>query len=208
MNVDAPAVRASYLKLVLSRCDEFGPPAAEIRRELGDEHLTHIECAGPLVWLPIASDLALQRALASVLGAERTREFLLASLREVWTTSLIQMLVSTAMGLFGLDASALARLVPRAWSLVYRDCGVWRIAEDAAQPQPHSAATGDDAQARELDLRLDELPQACIDEAAWIAAVTTMLHGLLILANVAEGEGSVELRTRAPDYLDFRIGWR
>src|SRR5262245_184265 len=102
-----PAVRASYLRLLLSACDEFGPPAMLIRERLGDAHLTSIECAGPLVWLPIEADIALQRALAEVLGVERTRDFVLAKARQFMAGTLLQNLVTTAIELFGLDPGSL-----------------------------------------------------------------------------------------------------
>jgi hypothetical protein len=193
-----PGVRASYLRALLSACDEFGPPAAEIRERLGDVHQTRIECAGPLAWLPIETDLELQRALDAVLGVERTREFLLAQLREILAASLVQNLVTTAVGLFGLDPGSFARLLPPAWGLLYRETGRWSVVRRDGDDRAHWRA---------VELRLSELPSACVDERAWLTAVATVHHALLILCG---REGEVELCERqpvAPSEVVFRLAW-
>ena len=190
-----PAVRASYLRALLSACDQFGPPAAEIRERLGDVHQTRIECAGPLAWLPIETDLALQAALDAVLGAERTREFLLANLREFMAASIIQNLVATAVGLFGLDPGSFARLLPPAWGLLYRSTGRWKVVRQ-------------EGDWREVELRLEELPLSCAETDAWLTAVATVHHALLILCG---REGDVELRERKlddPSEVVFRLAWK
>lgn len=195
-----PAVRASYLRALLSACDEFGPPAAEIRERLGDVHQTRIECAGPLAWLPIETDLALQRALDAVLGVERTREFLLANLREFLAASLVQNLVATAVGLFGFDPGSFARLLPPAWGLLYRETGRWSVIRRELPEARHDW--------REVELRLSGLPSACVDEHAWLTAVATVHHALLILCG---REGEVELCERkldAPAEVVFRLAWK
>jgi hypothetical protein len=196
-----PAVRASYLRALLSACDEFGPPAAEIRERLGDVHQTRIECAGPLAWLPIETDLALQRSLDAVLGAERTRDFLLANLRELLAASLMQNLVTTAVGLFGLDPGSFARLLPPAWGLLYRETGRWSVVR--RELSPLSSERGRDW--REVELRLGELPSACAEEQAWLTAVATVHHALLILCG---RKGEVELCERKPTEVVFRLAWQ
>lgn len=200
-----PAVRASYLRRLLSACDEFGPPALEIRERLGDTHLTSIECAGPLVWLPIEADLALQRALAEVLGPERTRDFVLANLREFLAGSLVQNMVQTAVGLLGLNPGSLARLVAPAWALLYRNCGHWSVTR-SLDPDRRRAREW-----REVEMRLSRLPCACVDEEGWLAAVATVQHALLILCGRADGEGEVELLERQlgeTAQVVFRLAWK
>ncbi len=196
-------MRASTLRALLSRCDEFGPPAVAIREHLGDAHQTSIECAGPLVWLPIAADVALQRALFEVLGPTRAQAFLLASLRELWAGSVLQPLVQTAVGLFGLHPGSLAKLAPTAWGLLYRDCGRWAVHE----------ARGADSR-REVDMELLEIPPLCAAEPAWLSTVVTVLHALLILCDRGgEGEGEVVLLDGpGPDAggqqrACFRLSW-
>jgi len=198
-----PAVRASYLRALLSACDEFGAPAAEIRELLGDVHQTRIECAGPLAWLPIETDLALQRALDQVLGAERTRDFLLANLREFMTASLMQNLVATAVGLFGLDPGSFARLLPPAWNLLYRETGRWSVVRRELSPLDSERDGW-----REVELRLVDVPSACAGEHAWVTAVATVHHALLILCG---RQGEVELRERKldePSEVVFRLAWQ
>jgi hypothetical protein len=199
-------VRASYLRTLLSACDEFGPPAMDIRARLGDAHQTSIECAGPLVWLPIEADLALQRALAEVLGPERTRDFVLANLREILAGSIVQNLIQTAIGLFGLDPGSLARLLSPAWALLYRDCGTWSTAR-SLDPDRKRAREW-----REVELRLGGLPRACAGEDAWLAAVATVLHALLVLCGRGGEDGEVELLDRRVDgdaaEVAFRLAWK
>lgn len=198
-------MRASYLRMLLSACDEFGPPAAEIRARLGDVLQTRIECAGPLVWLPIDADLALQHALDEVLGRERTREFVLATLREFLAASILQTAVSTAVGLFGLNPGSFARLLPRAWGLLYRDCGQWSVSR-GFEPDRQRAREW-----REVELGLSGLPHALhheqLERGAWLSAVSTVLHALLILC---EREGEVELleRDERAAKVVFRLAWK
>lgn len=185
-----PAVRASYLRLLLDRADELVP--GSLRERLADAELTAIECAGPLVWLPISIDLALQRALAELLGPSRpvrvencpepASELLRTGLRQVWASTPVRTIVQTAVGLFGVNPGSLARLVPNAWNLLYRECGRWSV-------EPTESAEQRDR----VLLRLSDLPQACADEPAWLEAVATILHALLILC---DARGEVELLAR------------
>ncbi len=187
-----PAVRASYLRALLSACDEFGPPAAEIHERLGDVHQTRIECAGPLAWLPIETDLALQAALDAVLGAERAREFLLANLRQFMAASIVQNLVTTAVGLFGLDPGSFARLLPPAWGLLYRATGRWKVIRRGP---------------REVELHLVELPRGCAETEAWLTAVATVHHALLILCGRVGEVELCERRVDDPSEVVFRLAW-
>lgn len=181
-----PAVRATYLRLLLERADELVPGA--IRPCLSDAELTAIACAGPLAWLPVTTDLALQRALADALGPERVGELLRSGLRTVWASTPIRGLVQAAVGLLGVHPGTLARLVPNAWTLLYRECGRWSV--EAAPPGP-LAEPG--AGREQVLLRLDELPASCTEVPAWLEAVATMLDAMLILCDV---EGEVELVAR------------
>lgn len=205
-----PAVRASYLRMLLAACDEFGPPALEIRERLGDTHLTSIECAGPMAWLPIEAELALQRSLDEVLGSARTREFVLAKAREFMAGSLVQNVVLAAVGLFGLNPGSLARLLPPVWALLYRECGQWSV-QRSLDPDRIRAREW-----REVELRLTELPRACASEDAWLAAVTTVLHAILLLCGRGgtsgdQKGGEVELLERQlddPAQVAFRLAWK
>lgn len=196
---EGPAVRASYLRMLLMACEEFGPLALDVRAELDDAIQTRIECAGPLVWLPVEADLALQRALDAVLGSERTREFVLAKAGEFLATSLVRSAVSTAASLFGLSPGSLARLVPPAWGLLYRECGRWSVSAGLDPDRTRARSW------REVEMRLAGLPPACAGADAWLAAVGTVLHALLM---VAEREGEVELLERAPCAVVFRLAWK
>jgi len=185
--------------MLLTACDEFGPTALDIRAELGDAIQTRIECAGPLVWLSIDAELALQRALDRVLGTARTREFVLAKAREFLATSVVQTAVSTAVSLFGLTPGSLARLVPPAWGLLYRDCGQWSVSR-GFEPDRTRAREW-----REVEMHLAELPGPCAREDAWLGAVATVLHALLLLS---EREGEVGVLERHPAKVVFRLAWK
>jgi len=193
-----PAVRASYLRRLLDRADELAP--GSLRERLADAELTAIECAGPLVWLPISIDLSLQRALADLLGPERASELLRAGLRQLWATTPARAIVQTAVGIFGVNPGSLARVVPNAWNLLYRECGRWSV------ERPESE------QRDQVLLKLSELPQACAEESAWIEAVATILHALLILC---DAQGEVELLAReartgsaSRSSAVFRLHWQ
>jgi hypothetical protein len=193
-----PAVRASYLRLLLDHADDLVP--GSLRDRLADADLTAIECAGPLVWLPVSIDLTLQRALAELLGPERASELLRTGLRQVWASTPARTIVQTAVGLFGVNPGSLARLVPNAWNLLYRECGRWSVERSEADHRD------------QVLLRLSDLPQTCADELAWLEAVATILHALLILC---DAEGEVELLAREAragmsprSSAVFRLHWR
>ena len=198
-------MRASYLRTLLAACDEFGPPAAEIRARLGDTDQTRIECAGPLVWLPVEVDLGLQRALAETLGTERMQSFALANMREFLAASLVQNLITAAVGLFGLNPGSLARTIAPAWGLIYRDCGQWSVSRSLDPDRARAREW------REVQMSLGDLPPECAAEDAWIAAVTTVLHAVLLLCGYERELGEVEVlerKTDAPAQVVFRLAWK
>ena len=61
---------------------------------------------------------------------------------------------------------------------------------------------------REVELRLSDLPSACAGEHAWLTAVATVHHALLILCG---REGEVELcehDLETPSEVVFRLAWK
>jgi hypothetical protein len=55
------------------------------------------------------------------------------------------------------------------------------------------------------------LPRHCADESAWVTAVGTVQHALLLLTGRSDGEGEVELldcMLGEPAQLVYRVAWK
>ena len=60
-------------------------------------------------------------------------------------------------------------------------------------------------------MSLGDLPPECAAEDAWIAAVTTILHAVLLLCGYERELGEVEVlerKTDAPAQVVFRLAWK
>lgn len=84
-----------------------------------------IETASAISWLPVEVDVELTECFFQVAGAERARR----AFREAIAQAIERPLLEGALGIFGRDPVKILRWVPKAWSLIYRDCGEMRCAQ-------------------------------------------------------------------------------
>jgi hypothetical protein len=156
-------VRARHLKQVLEAIDRV-PRRQAIRARIGVEVTGAIEAATGTDWLPVALDVALAGALDAELGPQGLVAFNQGMMRDAFRGPLLRALVEAATHVLGLDAGAWARWVPKAWGLMFRDCGHWTVAR---RDQGESLLT------------LSGLPPVCAGDAVWPVSVASALSALL-----------------------------
>jgi len=99
-----------------------------VRVSLKPDVLEVIETASPISWLPVEVDIELTECFFRVAGAERARRAFREALAQAIERPLLRPLLEGALGIFGRDPVKILRWVPKAWSLIYRDCGEMRCA--------------------------------------------------------------------------------
>jgi len=99
-----------------------------VRAGLKPDVLEAIETASPISWLPVEVDVELTECFFRVAGAERARRAFREAMAKAIERPLLRTLVDGALGIFGRNPAKIMRWVPKAWSLIYRDCGQMRCA--------------------------------------------------------------------------------
>jgi hypothetical protein len=177
-------VRARHLKTLLSALERSGAATvAAVRARAGAALLERIDAATPAEWLPIELDVALTEAIARELGPRRTHAHFRAATGLDYETSLFRGFVHMASNLFGLTPATYVKLLPKGWSLVFRECGEFRAGEPA---------TG------RLELAYHDVPRVCATEL-WLESVRSSFHSCFDLCGLAEGRvewGELDLRGR------------
>jgi hypothetical protein len=84
-------------------------------------------------WIAIEDDVVFVNTLVELLGEEGTAALVRASVSQHFEGALLANLVSGARRLFGMTPLGLIKMVPRAWSLVYRGFGKVSLKEGDRQ---------------------------------------------------------------------------
>ncbi len=185
-----PSVRARHLKQTLAAVDRT-PARAAVRGALAPDVLAAIEASHGFDWLPVGHDVALVRAIHGALGPEGHHAFSRATILEAFDGPLLGPLIRVALAVKGRDPAGWVRWIPKAWALMFRDCGSWsvdRIAPDGAE------------------LTLDGMPAACFDDPVWPGSVASSLSALLAGAGAA-GETRLVARDPGPRRARYAFRW-
>jgi hypothetical protein len=185
-----PAVRARHLKQTLASAERTRAAPA-VRRFVPPAILAGIEAAHGSDWLPIAHDVALVRAIHGALGQESYDAFARGVVVEALDGPLLGPMARIVVAAIGHDATSWARLVPKAWTLVYRDCGDWTVVR---------------ADAGEAWLRIDGLPEACANEPMWPTSLASSLSAVLEATGVA-GTSTLERFEPATGAATYALRW-
>jgi hypothetical protein len=155
--------------------------------------LESISRATGLDWLPLSLNLQVTQAIYDGLGGVEADRFFRAHMVTSFEGPILQTLVATAVRMFGLDPASFARWVPRAWNLIFREVGEWRVSEPA---------TGSTA----VVLTLGRLPGECADHHVWLRSVSRSMAALLDLAKVS---GAVEVlpRPKGSGEVQYALRW-
>lgn len=162
-----PLVRARHVKSTLAFSDEL-PEGPLVREATPPRIVEAIDRASGMDWLPVGHDVALTRALFTVLGPSRHATFCTDHVLRSFQGPILRPIAEAAVRLLGRDLASMARWIPKGWWLVFRDCGSW-----ITEPMN---GTG------EIWLRYAGVPEACLAERAWMKAVGHSMSAVPVLA--------------------------
>ncbi|HEU4384733.1 MAG TPA: hypothetical protein VFR85_14695 [Anaeromyxobacteraceae bacterium] len=163
-----PLVRARHLKTTLAAADRTAARET-IRGALPPGLAAAIGASSGFDWLPAENDVALVHAIHGALGDEEHDAFSRAVILEAFQGPLLGPFIAFALRLFPGGLMAWAHWIPRAWALVFRECGEWKI--DGIGP---GAA----------DLQLRWLPPVCVQDPVWPSSVASSISTLFVLGRV------------------------
>jgi len=143
-----------------------------------DTLVGRIEAASNLERLPVSVNLELTDAIFRSLGDEQADVFFQSWLKRQMSAPAFAGLVRTALSLFRFDTMAIAKWIPKAFDLMYRDYGQFAI-------EPVSPL--------HLQVLLTSMPNELAAHQNWQRSVSSGLHALFFLTGV---KGTTEL-TRA-----------
>lgn len=139
----APRVRAVACKQTLTTIRTLPEPDIVLSR-IPKDVLEEIEGASSMAWIPLPRQAQVVDALRTFLGPEAFRRICREHTRALLESAVLASAVASAMRLVGVGPHALARQAPRAFDMLYRDCGSLRYQAGAS--------------AQELVLVLDGFP--------------------------------------------------
>ncbi len=149
-----------------------------------------IDNAANSEWLPIETNLTLTDAIFRELGSEEAGTFYQNWLRRQVGTPLWSSLVATAVKLLGLDPGRLARWVPKAFDLMFRDYGIFSVERRG----PSHAV-----------LLLKEMPAELVHHLNWQRSVCGGMAALFFITRV---KGTAEIESLDIDRRTMTIGLR
>jgi len=180
--------RARYMKDYLAAVRRLPPSKQDaVLREL-EALVEKIEGAANSEWLPIETNLTLTDAIFRELGPDEADTFYQHWLRRQVGTPLWSSLVATALKLFGLDPGRVARWVPKAFDLMFRDYGTFSV--ERIGPS-HSV------------LHLKEMPVELIHHFNWQRSVCSGMYALFFVTRV---KGTAQIDDVDVGRRSMRIG--
>jgi hypothetical protein len=122
-----PAVRAS---VALNQLEAWRrrPPSGAAEPAVPVELVDSIRRHGRMDWVPMSNWAMLCDAMRAACGDEDYRRFWRAIQIEMIDQPIFRNLVQGAVRLFGLRPSSFGKIVPKAFPMVFRDCGEFRCA--------------------------------------------------------------------------------
>jgi len=163
-------------------------------RVLGDlkpDVLETIQAASPISWLPVEVDIELTDCFFQVAGAERATQAFRGALAQAIERPLLRPLMEGALGIFGRNPAKILRWVPKAWSLIYRDCGEMHCAH---------------ADEGSASLELSQLPPPIVHSRCYLRGTAATLSAFFDWLGI---EGQVRLEGPCPTRraATFHLSW-
>jgi hypothetical protein len=174
----SPATRARSAQEVLSSLDEHTPGLSErVRARIPAESLAVIDRTAATGWIPVEHDRWIPQATIEELGEVDAVAYLRSFLGGHMRTPLLRAILDGAIRMFGMSPGSIVRMLPRAWSLIFRDqCRVEIEARDA-----HSAR-----------VVLHDVAPEVIEWSAYPISFRAFMLGIIDLVD-AEGEVTMEI---------------
>lgn len=182
-------IRARYLKVTLAALAETTdgqrvlaaiPPAAR----------TAIDASSGMDWIPADLDLAVIHQVYGLLPAADARWLIRSAAKRVTNSPLLETLVSTVVFLVASTPDGLAAQLPRAWDLVMRGAGEWRLSNREA-----GAAT----------MELYRAPHDLRTDPYWPLSVSHALEAIFDISGEPGGTCTYEPAPTGP--LRFMLRW-
>jgi len=118
----SPAARASAARDNLAFCDVYQPGSvAQIRATIPDDALQALDYTGGASWLEFEHDHWLMDGVLQHFGREEAVACWRQSIAHLVDKPLLKSFVQGGLRLFGAQPGSLLKLVPKGWTLAYRD---------------------------------------------------------------------------------------
>lgn len=170
------STRGRYMKDYLAAVRRLPPSKQEAVLAGLDDLVERIETANNLEWLPISINPELTEAVFTRLGDEQAEVFYQNWLKRQMSAPAFAGLVRTALALFRFDTVALAKWIPKAFDIMYKDYGSFEIQE-----------LGD----AQLRVELQGMPNELLKHKNWQRSVASGLQALFFLTG-AKGTTEIE----------------
>lgn len=134
-----PAVRASAARDSLAFLDKFLPGSrSRVEAMIPAESLRVIQETSRLSWIPLVHDHWIVDGIVSVFGRERAVRCWADSVTSQVDQPLLRTFVSGMLGIVGNDPARVVALIPKGWSMIWRDMCTPRFTiDDAGRPVIH-----------------------------------------------------------------------
>lgn len=183
--------KAALAKALLAAIDSFDrADRGEIFERAGNAHVVAIRDAPRTAWIAAAHQLAVDEALAAMLGDDALEQQLRDYVSRAAQTPLFAPILRGALAMFGVSPSSLYRFLPRAWDMTSRNAG--SIVERSLGDHAH-------------EIRYEDLPPVMRVSCLAVATRGSSL-GILDLVN-RKGTAETDVSALADGVLVHRISW-
>ena len=184
------STRGRYMKDYVAAVRRLPPSKQDAVMAGLDTLVERIESASNLEWLPVSVNLELTDAIFRGLGEEQADSFYQNWLKRQMSAPAFAGLVRTALSLFRFDTIAIAKWIPKAFDLMYRDYGDFVI-----EPQGPT----------HVHVQLGAMPPELAAHKNWQRSVSSGLHALFFLTGV---KGTAELTGADTNQRTMRVDLR
>jgi hypothetical protein len=188
----SPAARASAARDNLSYCDIYRPGSvAQIRATIPEDSLDVLDNAPGASWLEFEHDRWLMDGVIAQFGCDEAVKCWRQSIGHLVDKPLLKNFVQGGLRLFGAKPASLLKLIPKGWTLAYRDFCVpafERVSETSAE------------------LRFEDVADQAFESPGYLHCWHAVCLGVLDLEKSSDGRVDFEIR-EAERLAVARITW-
>ena len=189
--MDGPRMLASFVQGSLSTIDDLDADLGkQVRAAMKPETLEELESASRVGWLPLRVDVELTECFFEVAGEERALQILRDNMANTLDSMVLKPLLDGAFGIFGRSPAKILKWSPKAWYLLYRNCGQLVLAKS------------DD---RSAVLEGTDLPPELVASANYMKGVAAALLGFFDVLGI---DAECELGKLGQGRATFSLTWK
>jgi len=191
--VREPQQRVAHLRKNIEAASVLGATAVEtFRRALPPATLQQIDNTVAVGWLPVAFDIEIYAAGERVFGNDCNRQRVAHALTETLKGTFLAPMLAAVMRVTGLDAAGSFRFAPRAWLMVYRNCG--ELEYEPLEP-------------KRCRLRYVGVPPVILDASSYLEGIGAAMEGAF---SVFKTTGTFKLGPidREKGETSYLVQWR